>query len=103
MERVKPMKKAIPGVLLLFGGSVCLWLTTQQGPQSAPPSVRTTEQAPATPPSPAALAAWEKIQPHMVAAEKATNEAVKKHCDRVKEFFSERRKRARPFAEQALS
>jgi len=97
------MKKAIPGVLVLLGAAVWLWLTTQQGPQPAPPAVRTAEQAPATPPSPAALAAWDKIQPHLAAAEKAGNDVVEKHCDRVKEFFAERRKRARPFAEQALS
>jgi hypothetical protein len=79
-----------------------VWLTIQQEPNSilssAPPN---TERSPS--PDPSALAAWEKIQPHLSAAEKEANEVVNKHCDRVSDFFAERSKRARAFAERALS
>ncbi len=48
-------------------------------------------------------AAWTKIQPHLAAADKAARVAIKKQCDQVSEFFAERKKRAGPFAEKALS
>ena len=52
---------------------------------------------------PVVLAAWRKINPHVNVADQSCFKAVEKHCNRVREFFAERKKRGRVFAEEALS
>jgi hypothetical protein len=55
------------------------------------------------PPDPVRQAAWEKITPHLAAAEQNSASAADKYAKRVQEFFAERKKGARAFAEEALS
>src|SRR6266851_8024980 len=48
-------------------------------------------------------AAWEKIEPHLAASDEATKKALFNACNRVDQFFAEKRSRVRSFAEEALS
>lgn len=53
---------------------------------------------------PVRQAAWEeKVAPHLAAAEQTAINAVGKHAKRVQEFFAERKKGTRRFAEAVLS
>lgn len=54
-------------------------------------------------PDPVRQAAWEKITPHLAAAEQNSASAADKYAKRVQEFFAERKKGARAFAEDVLS
>ena len=54
-------------------------------------------------PSPEQTTAWSRIQPQLKAARQAGIDASDKHYQRVSEFFAERKKRTRAFAEAVLS
>jgi len=47
--------------------------------------------------------AWEKVAPKLASAEKTSLQAGDKYVGRVKAFFAERKKGARPFADDAFS
>ncbi len=117
--------KIVVFVLVLAAAGVVISLGLQQGPAPPSPPLATPQPKTLRPRDSAAEAAevallaeadrkreaarkareaaWKKIQPHLAAADKAAAKAIKKQCDRVSEFFAERRKRARPFAEATLS
>ena len=109
------MKKNLSISGLVFAiviGSVALTVVEwnlKSSPPAAPPAVQKSAvaQKPINPepskPDPAAEAAWEKIQPNLDAADVAAQKMIRKYCDRVDDFFAERKKRARGFAEDALS
>jgi len=48
-------------------------------------------------------AAWQKVAPHLSSAERASVDAADKYKERVEEFFAERKRGARPFAEEVIS
>jgi hypothetical protein len=52
---------------------------------------------------PVRQAAWEKIAPRLSEAENASAQAGEKYAARVKAFFAERKRGARPFSDEVLS
>jgi len=94
-------------ILLVNGANIIMMLPLLRVPDFSPEqpqakAVSPVPTAPEAPSSPEAKAAWEKIQPHLKAAEEEVDTALSKACDRIYTFFDDRRMRCRAFAEHVL-
>jgi F0F1-type ATP synthase membrane subunit c/vacuolar-type H+-ATPase subunit K len=88
-----PFPRRRTAVLMTAGalcGMVALWI------------FRSSSQPKATPPNPAAMQAWEKINPRLRQADSDGAQAGEEHLQRIKDFFAEKQTHVRDFAEEVL-
>lgn len=93
----------VAALLLLGAGLTVTSLVVQPARRPAAPPRQPAALKQSAPPSPEALAAFDRIKPHLKDAETRALAAVEKSYERARAFFTERRKRTHAFAEETLS